>query len=447
MADPGIWNQEIPEDVTNLAANFQKSFPNSYDFAKTFVQTPSSVAGGGNGVTSLDDPTYLGFNLLFDRSSALFNGALVGSPSIPAPQDPNDFSGGDSNSMLTEYNGSAVGYLNRQGETTLATYLKAFCQGLKEIESKRPYYFQTIEGLQEAWNKTVNMTPYGGSAEGEGIQIGMLEAIDLKMSALFNLYKLACYDNKYRRNRIPVNLMYFNVDIQIVEIRKFKRVRNWISSLNPNSPNKEMDKFVNENASMITLRFTDCLWDPTVSGTTFANVSNDGSNSMATAAMKWSYAKVEVLSQFSGYDSSLKDTAETKTLGDLAKGMGKKFLDKQMVGVENLVQRKVFGALQNLKFGNAFGLRNDIINTIQNPQGLVSSLQGALVQEETTPGLSSNISDNIFGDEASTVGGSGQTLETSNNFGDSPEQTPFNGGTLFSPQPSGPPLNSTNIFE
>ena len=83
------------------------------------MQTPSSVAGGGNGVTSLDDPTYLGFNLLFDRSSALFNGALVGSPSIPASQDPNDFSGGDSNSMLTEYNGSAVGYLNRQGETTL----------------------------------------------------------------------------------------------------------------------------------------------------------------------------------------------------------------------------------------------------------------------------------------------------------------------------------------
>ena len=31
-----------------------------------------------------------------------------------------------------------------------------------------------------------------------------------------------------------------------------------------------MDEFVNENASMITLRFTDCLWDPTVSGTTFA---------------------------------------------------------------------------------------------------------------------------------------------------------------------------------
>jgi hypothetical protein len=53
-------------------------YPNSYDFAKRFVQTPSTFRSGGNGVTSLDDPTYLGFNLRFDISSPLFNGARKG---------------------------------------------------------------------------------------------------------------------------------------------------------------------------------------------------------------------------------------------------------------------------------------------------------------------------------------------------------------------------------
>ena len=154
-------NQEPPEELANLAANFQKSFPNSYDFAKTFVQTASSAAGGGNGVTSLDDPTYLGFNIRFDISSPLFEGGLTGSPVIPAGQDPTSFAGGDVGELGTHPSGeSAVGYLNNLGEVTRATYLKAFIQGLREIQTKRPYYFQTIEGLQEAFNKTVIRNNY-----------------------------------------------------------------------------------------------------------------------------------------------------------------------------------------------------------------------------------------------------------------------------------------------
>ena len=204
-----LFNQEIPEGLRNLAGNFQKSFPNSYDFAKTFVQTSKSAAGGGNGVTGLDDPTYLGFDIRFNIKSPLFEGALEGNPGIPAnPADGLQALSNKSDGVASTPAGpSAVGYLNKIGETTRATYLKAFCQGLREIQQKRPYYFQTIEGLTEAYSKTVNMTPFGGSADGEGITVGLLEAIDLKMSALFNLYKAACYDVKYRRHVLPKNLI------------------------------------------------------------------------------------------------------------------------------------------------------------------------------------------------------------------------------------------------
>ena len=45
---------------------------------------------------------------------------------------------------------------------------------------------------EEAYNKTMDMTPFGGSAEGEGITVGLLEAIDLYLPEisdciLFNL--------------------------------------------------------------------------------------------------------------------------------------------------------------------------------------------------------------------------------------------------------------------
>lgn len=446
-----LFNQVPSDEVTGLLGNLQKSFPNSYDMAKTFVQTSSSAAGGGNGVTSLDDPTYLGFNIYFDRMSPLFEGALEGSPAIPANDDPFALEGGGAGEVGSHPSGeSAVGYLNNLGEVTRATYLKAFCQGLKEIESKRSYYFQTIEGLQEAFSKTVNMTPYGGSADGEGITVGLLEAIDLKMSALFNLYKAACYDVKYRRNLIPVNLMYFTVRVEVVEIRKFKQVRNFINALNPLSPEPELSKFVNENFSKITFRFDECEWDASASGQVFANVTNvQDSGNVAISSMKWSYGRVEIESQFAGYDSALVDTApkQPKTYGDLAKGAGKKLLDKAIQGAENLVQRKALSFVQGLKFGNVYGLGNQILNTIKNPQGLLSALQGALVQEETTPGFTNQIGTNVFEGEIAP-GGSTQTLERNNIMPSGDESLPLTQTNIFGPAPSGPaPLEPNNLFD
>ena len=278
------------------------------------------------------------------------------------------------------------------------------------------------------------MTPYGGAAEGEGITIGLLEAIDLKMSALFNLYKAACYDVKYRRNVIPINLMYFDVYVDILEIRKFKTTRNWISSLNPLSPDKELDKFVNQNTSTITLKFGECTWDSKETGKVFGNVGNGGSNAFAISSMKWDYRHVEIESQFSGYDSALKDSAnlQPKTFKDLAKAAGKKLLDKQIAGLENAVQRKALSFVQGLKFGNVYGLRNQVINALNNPQGLLNSLNGAAAQEATSSsGVTRSISDNIYEGDI-PPGGSTQTLETTR---------------IFPNRPSGPPLESSNIFE
>lgn len=454
--------QGVPENYLNAdkLGNLTGQFPGAYDFAKTFVTPSTNSAGGGNGVTTLDDPTYLGFNLRFDIMSPLFNGATEGNASQPGPNG--------SDSVLAEPNNhntnnsipageSAVGYLETIGEPTRAGYLKAFCQGLREIQQTRPYYFQTIEGITEAYNKTVNMTPFGGSADGEGITIGLLEAIDLKMSALFSLYKAAAYDVKYKRCILPVNLMYFNVYIDVLEIRKFHSVRKATTAANPNSPENDLTKFVNNNTSTITFKFEECTWDPTVSGTVFANVTNagHGSGAFATSSMKWGYGRVEMESQFSGYDSALKDgeQLQTKSIDNKISLQNRtlnktKFSDQVankisgvgeniVKGATNFVQSTINSFTSGLALGNAFGARADLVGAINNPQTLVNSLNGAAVQSfvgQAADGINQRIDDNIFSGQIPSA--SGDALSGESN--------------IFGPGPSGPGgggFTAGNIFE
>lgn len=435
-------------------------FPESYDYAKRFVQTRKTFEGGGNGVTSVDDPTYLGFNIRFDTSSPLFNGAEKGDVVSGAGElsESNNTSG---DIPQTE---SAIGYLTVRGEANAANYLKAFAQGMLQIARTRPYYFQTIDGLDAAYTKTTDMLdPYMGVADADGISIGMLEAIDLKMSALFNLYKMAAFDVKYKRLRIPKNLLRFNVYIDVLEIRKFKTVRNYLGALAPEQfPADETLKVVNENTSQITFKFSQCMFDPAASGKVFENVTNiaDGAN-MAVSLMKWSYGKVEMEAQFSGFDSKLMDAkpqpidpnAPSK-LEATVKQFAKDQLANQAAGAINALERGVSSFIQNFTLGNVYGVFNNLKDKIANPQGLINSLNGAAVQaleteQSVSGGIPQSLGDNPFPDPAIQPGNS----DDINNrlFEDVPSEPLANsdsvGGNIFGSSPSGPPLESSNIFE
>ena len=182
---------------------------------KRFINVNKKASTSGNGLTDIDDPTYLGFTLVFDITSPLFNGAT---------QNTSDLSV-SGNSVAQQ---SAIGYLIKVGENARADYLRAFIQGIQDINTRRPYYWQTVAGVDEAWKSLTAMgpDPYVGSKEGEGITIACLEAIDLKITALFTLYKMAVYDSAYKRFVVPQNLRYFDVDLKVGEIRQFKRTLN-----------------------------------------------------------------------------------------------------------------------------------------------------------------------------------------------------------------------------
>lgn len=436
------------------------------DVVKRFVSPVSSVSGGGNGVTSLDDPTFLGFSLRFDISSPLFNGATNGAPPKPPSESPvfdalveaaanrglappiqePSLVGEVSNPIQSGE--SAVGYLNQVGDSTRASHLMSFIQGLREVNEYRPYYWQTISGLTEAWIKSLNMKdPFQGAAEGEGIIIGCLEAVDLKISALFNLYKAAVYDVEYRRMVLPINLMYFRVYIDVFEVRRFKVVENWLQKLNSNTPTNEVDRFLNDNTSKITFVFDDCTWVPEECGKLFENVTNAGGNEKAVTSMKWSYGSISMNADFSGIDQELNDKSKNQNEGNLGtavKNATKQQAQKAAGAAADRAARSIGAVARGAVLGNVFGLRNQVFAALQNPGALSAAAAGAFQSVSSSGPIGPSLGDNPLG----TVLQPGNSLPSDNLFlGLTNPQLNLSSSNVFGTGPSGPPpLNSNNVF-
>ena len=189
-------------------------------------------------------------------------------------------------------------------------------------------------------------------------------------------------------------------------MRKFKTVRNFVQALNPGSSNDAVS-FINENTSQITFKFSECMFDPTATGKVFENVTNIAdSGNMAVSEMKWSYGKVEMEAQFSGFDSKLLDSANKQPLdgdlkfGEAVKNFAKDQIANQAEGAINALERGVSSFIQNFTLGNVYGVFNNLKDKIANPQGLVNSLNGAAVQaletEQSGGSISQSLGDNPF---------------------------------------------------
>lgn len=472
-------------DLTSILGPFSSalggnSFPSSYGFTKRFINNAGPITVGTNGVTSLDDPTYLGFELMFDITSPLFMDATKSNPAAtaiePEPVIPGSVSALGAAVSISSLGGaqaleaqpsadpafsgvnSAIGYLLKIGEGDRAQFLKAFIQGMQEIVSTRPYYFQTIAGLIEGWNKSTDFTedPYTGTTGTEGVSIGCLEAIDLKITALFSLYRMAVYDTRMKRFVLPKNLMQFDVYINVHEIRKFKTTRNWLRALNPSAIEAETSTYLNENTSNVRFKFTDCIWDVAASGKAFENVTNVGGE-VAVTEIKFGYGDMQLKSSFSGLDFGLDDgvrqgAATAGGLGDRLKSIAKDQAGNMAAGAQNKIKSKVNAAIQGVTLGNVFGLRNELLGTLANPQSLINAATGAAVQSgvlETFGNavINTSLGDNPLGDAVAAA----RTINTSQAF--DPSNNSLGGlNSINAFGPSGPAqgnggLESTNIFE
>ncbi len=150
------------------------------------------------------DPTALGFQFLFDFID------VPGSPLLIESE---------------EVAGSALFYLKSIGDTKRLTYLKEFIKLLKMINKDSPWYWQSVEGIPDAlkndmWEGRGKSGFIGG--DDRPITINCLESIDLKITALMDLYRQAAFDMRNRKAILPENLRKFRCYLWISEVRKIK---------------------------------------------------------------------------------------------------------------------------------------------------------------------------------------------------------------------------------
>lgn len=198
-----------------------------------------------------EDPTYLGFKILFDIDGALKIGPDDGLPPSPLFKD-NAYSFEDGGAFasnnpygLPEYRSTNVsfhsaqsylvqredGYNNGFGGKR-ADALNQFKALLRQINNESPWFFQNISGLNEL-TKVTKPGYNGGGGEGEifnphrtggkFLTINCLESINLRVSTLAELYRQATFDFEYMREVVPRNLRKFKMFIYVSEIRNFNK--------------------------------------------------------------------------------------------------------------------------------------------------------------------------------------------------------------------------------
>lgn len=163
---------------------------------------------------NFDEPTYLTFSLEFDLDSPM--------------QDSSNFL--NSSPLFNTKDGSsqsAINYLLSRGHDDKANQISVFNNILKYLRDDTPWYFQSITGLEKLWEGATKMEAPMKTSDAT-ITVKTLEAVDLRITELADLYRNSVYDKQYMRERVPDNLRWFSMDIYVAE---FRNLRNTLPSL------------------------------------------------------------------------------------------------------------------------------------------------------------------------------------------------------------------------
>ena len=248
----GLKNRLVPDET---------SLDRKIDFQREkFLKGLRSTRSGKK-----EDPTYISFRFIFDFGntglleeetflpiSPLFRKKdLSGSEQFNALNVPGsyttsmDFFYGSKlkseqgRKSLFAINGG-VGYLGAQSFLSTrsekrAEMIRAFGSGWEYINKNSPWYFQSVSGLDKLVSASVPRygKPGGKIMRSGELTINCLESIDMRISALAELYRKAIYDYTHHRVMLPENLRKFRMWIVVTEIRNIQMDFNMSDVLNP----------------------------------------------------------------------------------------------------------------------------------------------------------------------------------------------------------------------
>jgi hypothetical protein len=171
--------------------------------------------------TFFEDPTYLGFNVKFDKT----NSPLW------------DFGGTPPKGNTTN---SAASFIKKyidipevaKREKILSEFLggldKIFT-GFHETSFKKSYYIESIKGLEKFTEKMIDYKK-------DRLTITLSEDVSLSSSYLAELYNNLLYSYRNQKYILPDNTLRFDLMIEITDIRIFNILNVSGSSINTNPP-------------------------------------------------------------------------------------------------------------------------------------------------------------------------------------------------------------------
>ena len=194
-------------------------FHSSDTLVRKFL-TATNIDGTSSGSSGLQDPTFLGFTIKFSYYN---DEARDGMGRV------------DANSMMPgllledKDIDSAYGYLRRVGRPEEAEYIKKFREQLQDLENNKPWYFQSITGMEDV----VKSLEPGNFWRGKDkvLTIECLESIDMQMSFLASLYRKATFEEEWKRVLLPSDKRKFIMTIIVAEIRNINLIQKEVNAL------------------------------------------------------------------------------------------------------------------------------------------------------------------------------------------------------------------------
>ena len=172
--------------------------------------------------TMFEDPTYLGFNIKFDKT----NSPLW------------DFGGTPQKGNTTN---SAKSFINKYKDyiqeisirdVILANFqagLDEIFTGFHETSFKKSYYIESIKGLEKLTEKMVD-------PKKDRITVILSEDVSLSSSYLAELYNNLLYSYRNQKYILPDNTLRFDLLIEITDIRIFNIINASGSTINTSPP-------------------------------------------------------------------------------------------------------------------------------------------------------------------------------------------------------------------
>jgi hypothetical protein len=424
------------------------------------------VKSKGRSAHAYGDPTFLSFFLLFDWYG----------PGSPL------------------FNGEAATFLKDvYGDDKRAEQLKKFTKYLKRINQEMPWFFQSITGLQDAYNygKLDDALRF---KEGAQIEIGCLETLDFTMAGIFNMYQSIILDTNRYVKILPDNLCYFNVYVHVQEIRnivpfvgsasslekfgeqamgaatdiaKFKALDgagrkmmlaqkggDVLGKIEDRLNSDQLDWKSKGLGPRFITNLGKCMFSYDNGAEMFSEITNSELGNQVQHKLKFTYetsnvSEVEYLTAFNHQDPDPLSPFDNQIMNDLANaGMAAATAagNQAVTAGTAAVKRAVENFKNKLLLGNVYGA-----NTLSKMQDVMSAgsinALGPLVKGEDPSREPENVGRPI-GDNINPVSPPKEVaLESTKIYEDSLEEQPLTSTNAINIPPPESPLDSSNIYD